>query len=463
MIQNDAARGGNDRTARLGHEGVGRLLVSFSIPAIVGMMVQALYNIVDRIFIGNGVGSLGLAGITVSFPIMLIGMAFGMLIGVGGGAVLSISLGEGKKDYAQRVLNVSVFLSIAISVALVIGGYAFLDPLLSFLGASEAVLPYARTYMRIILLGVIPNSLGFGLNGFIRAEGSPRTAMVTMLIGAILNTVLDPLFIFVFDMGIAGAAWATIISQTLSAVWVLAYYLGPRSHLKLRLGEMRPRADIVIRIAAIGSAPFAMQLASSALNAILNMQLKTYGGDLAISAMGVIYSFVMLILMPIFGLNQGAQPIIGYNYGARNRERVVKATELAILVASVITTLGWLATRIFPAAIMAAFSAKDAELIALGSRAMRIFFALFPIVGFQIVASSFFQAIGKPRQAMVLSLSRQVLFLIPLLVILPRFAGLQGVFMASPIADVLSAAVTGTFFWLELRRMRRDAAAATLS
>lgn len=455
----DASVSKTDRTARLGHEGVGRLLLSFSVPAIVGMMVQALYNIVDRIFIGNGVGALGLAGITVGFPIMLVTMGFGMLVGVGGGAVLSISLGEGKRDYAQRVLNNALSLSIIISAVLMVAGLVFLDPILSFIGASEAVLPYARTYLRIILFGLIPNSLGFGLNGFIRAEGNPRIAMLTMLIGAVLNTILDPIFIYALDMGIAGAAWATIASQAVSAAWVLAYYLGKSSHLKLNLKDMRLDGGIVLRIAAIGSAPFVMQLASSALNAILNTQLKVYGGDLAISAMGVIYSFVMLVLMPIFGLNQGAQPIIGYNFGAKNRARVVRATELAILAGTVMTTLGWLATRFFPEAIMAAFAAKDQALIDLGARAMRTFFTMFPIVGFQIVASSFFQAIGKPREAMVLSLSRQVLFLIPLLLVMPRLFGLQGVFMASPIADGLSAALTGVLFWLELRRMKRSSAA----
>ncbi|MBN2875655.1 MAG: polysaccharide biosynthesis C-terminal domain-containing protein, partial [Spirochaetales bacterium] len=225
----------NDRTVQLGTAPIGRLLLKFSIPAVVGMLVQSLYNVVDRIFIGNGVGAMGLAGATISFPFMLIFMAFGMLVGIGGSSVLSISLGEGKKDYAEGVLNTSFILMVVISVLLTVVGLSFLDPLLRFAGASDAVLPYARSYMRIILYGVLVNSLGFGLNSFIRAEGNPRIAMMTMLIGAVLNTILDPIFIFVFNMGIAGAAWATVLSQSVSAFWVLRYFIGRASHLKLKL------------------------------------------------------------------------------------------------------------------------------------------------------------------------------------------------------------------------------------
>lgn len=448
---------GNDRTEQLGKAGIGRLLLKFSVPAIVGMLVQSLYNVVDRIFIGNGVGALGLAGATVSFPFMLVFMAFSMMIGIGGSALLSISLGEGKTDYAERVLNNSFVLVIIVSVCLTALGLAFLDPLLRFIGASDAVLPYARSYMRIILFGAILNGVGFGLNNFIRGEGNPRIAMMTMLIGAVLNTILDPIFIFALDMGIEGAAWATIISQGVSAIWVLAYFFGKKSHLSLKPSFMTPRKDIILRIIAIGSAPFAMQLASSVLNTILNKQLYTFGGDTAISAMGIIHSVTMLILMPIFGLNQGSQPIIGYNFGAKNYKRVVRAAELAILAATAIVVIGWLGTRFFSGAIISAFAGGNEELVRIGSYAMRIFFSMFPLVGFQIVASSYFQAVGKPRHALVLSLSRQVLFLIPLLFILPRFFGLEGVYGASPVADVLSSLVTGAFFIAELRTMRRTA------
>ena len=340
------------------------------------------------------------------------------------------------------------------SAVLTVVGLVFLDPLLRFAGASDAILPFARSYMRIILFGVVLNSIGFGMNNFIRAEGNPKMAMGTMLIGAVLNTILDPIFIFGLDMGIAGAAWATIISQGVSAVWVLRYFLGGKSHLVLDASKMRLRPDVVLRIFALGSAPFSMQLAASALNTILNNRLQTYGGDMAISAMGIIYSVAMLILMPIFGLNQGAQPIIGYNYGAKRYKRVVRAAELAILGATSIVIVGWLATRLFPRAIISVFSRGNAELMDIGTRAMRIFFSMFPFVGFQIVGANYFQAVGKPRHAMFLSLSRQVLLLIPLLFILPLFFGLDGVYGASPGSDVLSSVLTGTFFFIELRSLR---------
>ena len=445
----------SDRTTQLGTKSIGWLLLRFSVPAIVGMMVQSLYNVVDRIFIGNGVGPLGLAGATVSFPFMLVIMAFGMLIGIGGGSLLSISLGQGKRDFAEDVLNNAFVLIIIISLSLTVFGLIFLDPLLRITGASEAVLPYARSYMRIILLGVMLNNIGFGMNSFIRAEGNPKIAMLTMLIGAVLNTILDPIFIFIFNMGIAGAAWATIISQAISSIWVLMYFLGGKSHLTLAIKRMRLRKDVVLRIVAIGSAPFAMQLAASVLNTILNNQLRTYGGDMAISAMGIIYSMAMLILMPIFGLNQGAQPIIGYNYGARQYKRVIRSVELTMMVATVIVVLGWLVTRLFPHAILSLFSRGNIELLDIGTRAMKIFFLMFPFVGFQIVGANYFQAVGKPKHAMFLSLSRQVLLLIPLLLILPRFFGLDGVYGASPTSDVLSSILTGTFFFLELRSLRK--------
>jgi putative MATE family efflux protein len=459
-LMGDERKMRNDRTAQLGTASIGRLLLRFSVPAIVGMLVQSLYNVVDRIFIGNGVGPLGLAGATVSFPFMLVFMAFGMLVGIGGGSLLSISLGEGKKDFAESVLNNAFVLIIIVSAVLTVAGLAFLDPLLRFAGASDAILPFARSYMRIILFGVVLNSIGFGMNNFIRGEGNPKMAMGTMLIGAVLNTILDPIFIFVLDMGIAGAAWATIISQGVSAVWVLRYFMGGKSHLVLDASKMKLRRDVVLRIFAIGSAPFSMQLAASALNTILNNRLQSYGGDMAISAMGIIYSVAMLILMPIFGLNQGAQPIIGYNYGAKQYKRVIRTTELAIMAATVIVIVGWLVTRLFPQAIISIFSRGNAELLDIGTRAMKIFFSMFPFVGFQIVGANYFQAVGKPRHAMFLSLSRQVLLLIPLLFILPLFFGLDGVYGASPTSDVLSSVLTGTFFFIELRSLRRIAGAA---
>ena len=452
-----------DRARRMGEGGIPRLLLSFSVPAIVGMMTNALYNVVDRIFIGRGVGALGLAGATVGFPIMLVLMAFGMLVGMGGGALVSIRLGENKKPEAERILGNSLILLIAISAVLTALGLIFLDPLLRLFGASDTILPYAREYVSIVLAGSVFMGLGFGMNNFIRAEGNPRIAMATMLIGAVLNIALDPIFIFGLKLGIRGAALATVLSQAVAAAWVLSYFLGKTSSLSLRAANLKLDLGILRRIVAIGSPPFVMQLAASVLNAILNNQLQRYGGDLAISAMGILYGVMMFIFMPVFGLNQGAQPIIGFNYGAGKYDRVRKTLVLAIGAATAIMLVGFVVTRVFADAVVRLFSGDNPELIALGTQAMRIYLAMMPVIGFQIVSANYFQAVGKPRPAMILSLSRQVLLLIPALLILPRFFGLLGVFLAGPTADLGSAILTGTWLFFELRALRapgRQTAAA---
>jgi len=445
-----------DRSQQLGQDRIGTLLIRFSIPAIIGMMVQSLYNVVDRIFIGQGVGALGLAGATVSFPAMLILMAFGMLIGIGGNTAVSIALGEGRRDYAERILANAVVLIVGGGVILAAAGLTFLEPLLRLFGASDAILEYAIPYLRIILFGSVINGFAFGMNNFIRGEGNPRVAMVTMLIGALLNTILDPIFIFVLGLGIRGAALATVFSQTVAAIWILRYYLGGSSSLKIRRVNLRLTRAIVLRIITLGSAPFAMQLAASVMNAILNRQLQTYGGDLAISAMGIVYSVVMLILMPIFGLNQGSQPIIGYNFGARSYDRVRRTTLLAIVAATTVATTGWLVTRFAPGALVAMFNANNAELSQVGRETMRVFLFVFPLVGFQIVSANYFQAVGKARQALLLGLSRQVIFFIPALLILPPIFGLIGVYAAAPTADFLASLVTGFFFFRELRKLGEE-------
>ncbi len=451
-----------DRARQLGERPVGRLMLHFSIPAISGMLVNALYNVVDRIFIGQGVGSLALAGATVGFPLMLVSMAFAMFVGIGATALISISLGEGKKEYAEAVLGNAFTMLVVTSLSLLVLGLIFLDPLLRLFGASDTIIPFARRYMGTILLGTPFMALGFGMNHMIRGEGNPRMAMTTMFIGAGLNIVLDPLFIFTFGMGVRGAAIATVISQAVSAIWVLSYFIRRgKSHLTFHRANLRIDGAVAGRILALGSAPFAMQLAASVMNAILNNQLQRYGGDIAISVMGIIYSVAMFLLMPLFGLNQGTQPIIGFNYGARKYDRVRKALTLAAVAATVHVMLGYAAISFFPGFFIRLFNADDPQLIALGTRAIRIFFFMLPVIGFQIVSANYFQATGKPRHAMFLSLSRQVLFLIPLLLILPVFAGLDGIFLAAPIADFSSALVTGVFLFRELRHLGRSHADST--
>lgn len=442
-----------DHSKQLGEVKVLKLLVKFSIPAIIGMLVNALYNLVDRVYIGNGIGSLGIAGVTISFPIMLVMMGFSMLIGIGANSLVSIRLGENKKEEAEAIFGNAVSLLILISVALSIIGLVALNPLLKFLGASEEVLPYAKDYLQIILIGGVFQAIGMGMNNFIRSEGNPKVAMYTMLIGALINTILDPIFIFVFKWGMTGAAWATIIAQAVSAIWVLMYFLRGKSLLKITRKSLKLNPTIISGILALGFAPFVMQIAAGVQNLVMNTSLATYGGDVAISGMGVVNSILTLLIMPIFGINQGVQPIIGYNYGAKKYDRVKEAYKLAVIFATVIAVIGWSVTMLFPQQLVSIFNSKDTELIAFGTLAIRRFMLFLPLVGFQIVSSNYFQAIGKPKHSALLGLSRQVLILIPALIILPKFFRLEGVLAAGPLADIVSTAVTGTFILIEIKRL----------
>ncbi|HHV38319.1 MAG TPA: MATE family efflux transporter [Tepidimicrobium sp.] len=447
------------RSKMLGEEAVGKLLIRFSIPAIVGMMVNALYNIVDRIFIGKDMGSIGIGAIFVGSPVALILMAFGMLIGIGGNSLSSIRLGQNRKDEAESILGNAFTLLVIISLILTISGLIFIEPLLRLFGASKDILPHSVAYLSIILIGSPFQSVGFGLNNFIRGEGNPKIAMNTMLIGAILNIILDYIFIFKFNMGIKGAAWATIISQAVSAAWVINYFSGNRSMLKLRKKNLALKTDIVKDILSIGFAPFSMQLAASMVTAILNNTLSTYGGDVAISSMGVIHSITMLILMPVFGINQGAQPIIGFNYGAQQYDRVTDALKKAIIAATSVVGLGFILTQTMPAQLFKLFLNEGDDIVNIlevGTRGLRIYLALLPIVGFQIVSSNYFQATGKPRQAALLSLSRQVLVLIPALIILPRFFELTGVWAAGPVSDLVASTLTAIFLVGDFKNLKEE-------
>ena len=442
-----------DRSKQLGEEKVSKLIIKFSIPAIIGMLVNALYNVVDRIYIGQGVGSLGIGGTTIAFPVMLIMMAFSMLIGIGANSLVSIRLGQNRKEDAQGIFGNALSLLIITSLIISVTGLIVLEPFLKFIGTSEQILPYAMDYLQIILIGGVFQSIGMGMNNFIRSEGNPKIAMYTMLIGALINTVLDPIFIFVFHWGMKGAALATIIAQAVSAIWVLAYFLRGKSLLKIHLKYLKLKPVYVGNIIALGTAPFAMQIAASVLNFIMNKNLGIYGGDVAISGMGIVNSITTLMIMPLFGINQGVQPIIGYNYGAQKYDRVKEAYRLAVIYATVIVVFGWLVTRLFPEQLVYLFNNEDTELIAFGTFAIKRVLMFLPIIGFQIVSSNYFQAIGKPKHSAFLGLSRQVLILIPALIILPKFFGLNGVLSAGPLSDVVSSLLTGTFIFLEMRRL----------
>ncbi len=443
-----------DRAEKLGTGRISSLLLNFSMPAIVGMLAQALYNVVDRIFVGQAVGTLGITGTTLGFPFMLVIMAFSMLIGFGAAALISLRLGQKRKAEAEHVLGNAVVLLLCASLAITLLGYIFLDPLLKVVGASDVSQPYARDYLQIIVLGSIFQTMGFGLNAIIRGEGNPRVAMLTMLIGALLNTILDPLFLFGFGWGMQGAAAATVLSQAVSALWVLSYFLRGRGLLKFHVKSLRLQSSICRSIIIIGSPMFGMQLAASVMNAILNHQLRMNGGDLAISVMGIVHSVAFFIAMPVFGLNQGAQPIIGYNYGARQYDRVKRTLQLAVMWATMICVAGFVVVMMFPEQLIRLFNDEDADLLRLGTHAIRICLAMIPIIGFQMVSASYFQAVGKAKIALFLGLSRQVLLLIPAILIWPYFLGLNGVWIAIPTADLCSSMLTGTWLLFELRHLR---------
>lgn len=448
-----------ERRKLLGEEPVGKLLLKFSLPAITGMIVNALYNIVDRIFIGKGVDELAIGGIFISMPISLIIMAFSMLIGIGGNTLVSIKLGQNRKEEADRVAGNSLILLILASLCISVLGLIFLEPLLKLFGTSPSNFQYAYDYMRIILIGAPLQAVGFGMNNFIRGEGSPTTAMKTMLIGAISNTILDPIFIFWFKMGVEGAALATIISQGLSAIWVMMYFFTGKSMLDVKKEYLKLKFQIVKDIVTIGIGPFSMQLAGSMVTVLLNNSLKTYGGDIANSSMAVINSIAMMVMMPVFGINQGSQPIIGFNYGAEKYDRVKETLKYAAIAATAITTLGFILTQLFPVQLYKLFISKEgniAEISKIGVPGMRIFLSMLPIIGFQVVSSNYFQATGRPKHSMLLSLSRQVLILIPALIILPRIFGLTGVWLAGPIADFLASVITAYFVLRSLKNLGHE-------
>ncbi|MEN6324881.1 MAG: MATE family efflux transporter [Syntrophomonas sp.] len=449
-----------DYSKQLEEGSIGRLLIKFSIPAIVGMVVGALYNIVDRIFVGRGVGSLAIAGTTVVFPIMLIIMAFSLLVGMGASSLISIRLGEKRKEDAELIAGNALLLLIIISFALSIPGLLFITPLLQLFGASNDVLPYASDYLRIILLGAVLFGISLGLNNFIRAEGNPRTAMYTMLIGAVANIILDYCFIFMLGLGIKGAALATVIAQGISAVWVLHYFLWGRSFLKIRWRNLKPEPLVIRQIFIMGFPPFAMQLVDSVKQVVLLKSLGIYGGDPAISAMGIIFSVSTILVMPVIGISHGAQPIIGYNYGAGHRKRIKETLKSAIAASTLILSVGFVFTRLFPEAIIGLFVKNDMQLVTLGCHGLLTVFLFLPVVGFQVVGSIYFQSVGKPKQATILTLSRYILIYIPALLILPHFWGLEGVWRAAPFADLGSFILTGILLFYEFKRL--DSKAETL-
>ncbi|MGL5756765.1 MAG: MATE family efflux transporter [Paraclostridium sp.] len=447
-----------DKTQELlAHESIGKLLIRYSIPAIIGMLVNALYNVVDRMFIGNipDVGQLATAGIGVTMPITTILIAFGMLVGIGAITNISIKLGEGKRDEAENVLGNSITLSVIIGLILMIIGIAFGDTILILFGASDKSLPYAKPFINIILLGSVFNILAFTLNSTIRGDGNPRLAAIIMSVGCILNIVLDYIFIFKFNMGIEGAAIATVIAQTVTAVWGVMYYVRGKSNLELNKKYLKLDINIVKIIFAIGMSAFSMQIAASLVQIISNNALKLYGGDLAIGAMSTITSIMLVFFMPVFGISQGSQPIIGFNYGKKQYDRVNKTFNISLIYGIAILTLGWGVINLWPETLVTAFN-RDKELVAVTINGLKKYSLMMPLVPISILGSNYIQSIGKAKKAIVLGLLRQVIILIPMIIILSKFIGLDGVWYAQPISDFIAIIITWVIVIREFRTYKKS-------
>ena len=403
----------------LGTERIRKLLVQYAVPAIIAMTASSLYNMVDSIFIGHGVGALAISGLALTFPLMNLAAAFGSLVGVGAATLVSMRLGQRDYETAQRILGNVVVLNLIIGISFGLLTLVFLDPILYFFGASDATIGYAREYMSVILWGNVVTHMYLGLNAVLRAAGHPRKAMYATILTVTINAILDPLFIFGFGWGIRGAAIATVLAQILALVWQFRIFSDRNELLHFRRGIYRLKGKIVRNVLAIGMSPFLMNLAACFIVILINKGLKEYGGDLNIGAYGIVNRLGFFFVMIVMGINQGMQPIAGYNYGARQFDRVDRVLKLTIIGATCVTTLGFLIGELAPRLAVSVFT-DDPELVRLSAEGMRIVFFCFPIIGFQMVTTNFFQSIGMAGKAIFLSLSRQLLFLMPGLIFLPR-------------------------------------------
>lgn len=441
----------------LGTEKISKLLRQYALPAIIAMTAASLYNTVDSIFIGQGVGPYAIAGLALTFPLMNLSTAMGTLVGVGASTLISILLGQ--KDYkmAQKVLGNSVSLNIIVGVVFAALALLFLDPILEFFGGSENTIPYARDYMIIILLGNVITHVYFGLNSILRVMGLPKKAMGATIFTVVINSILDPIFIFWFKWGIQGAALATILSQFLAMLYVIRLTSDKSRIVHLTRGIYSIEKKIIKKIFSIGMSPFLMNSCACVIVIVLNQQLRRYGGDMAIGAFGIVQRLTFLILMTVLGLNQGMQPIAGYNYGAQKVERVREVLRKTITYATVICCIGFILTELFPGTLARIFT-SDPDLIGHAVTGIRINFVFFPIIGFQMVTSNFFQCIGMVKKAIFLSLSRQVICLLPLLFILPLLLGheygIYGVWWSLPASDLISSIITALLLARQYRAFK---------
>ena len=436
-------------------EKVGTLLWRYATPAIISSMVVALYNIVNRVYLGQGVDYMAISGLSITFPLLVLLQAFGTLVSVGAATRVAIVLGMKDLRRAENILAHSVIMTVCISGSMIILSLFFLDPLLVIFGGSEQTIPYAKEFLTYLLPGSIFTSLSFGAAGMMRSTGYPGKSMRVILSGAILNVILDPIFIFWFDMGIRGAAIATVISMAVSAIYGQWHFFMPTSYLRYRRRSFRFNKQIIWNILAIGLSPFIINAASCGINIEINQLLFKNGGDLAVGVYGIIGSYGMLVVMIVFGFCQGMQPIAGYNYGAGQKKRMKEAYLLTVKYTSIVTCFGFVMAMLFPQLMARAFT-TDPEMVDMTGRAIRISFVAFSIIGFQIVTGQFFQAIGKVKNAIILSLSRQVIFLCPALYLCSIAWGLTGVWVAMPLSDVLAAILAVIMLWRSKRMIYNE-------
>ncbi len=443
-----------DKTKDLESKKISDLLWTYALPAVISQIIASIYNIVDRIFIGQGVGAMAIAGLAITFPIMNVIHAFGSLVGAGSSARLSIVLGRKDIDWAEKIVGNSMILTIVLGIGFCTCGYLFIDDILQLFGATATTIGYARDYMLIVLPGMFMTTLTFNLTGLMRASGYPVKAMWIMIAGAILNVILDPIFIFVLDWGIAGAAWATTISMTIGGIASLCHFISKKSFIRFRRHAWKPRLYIIRNITLIGISPFSMNLASAGVVALLNSQLIRYGGDLAVGAYGVVNSYAGLLFLLIMGICQGMQPIAGYNYGAGKNERLKEVVSLTMRITVALGCLGTLISMLLPD-FMARLFSHDEELIRLAVPAMRYMMAMLPVIAFTVTVSNFFQSIDKPGISIAVSLSRQIIFLIPMMFIVPTifvaigWQGLNGIWASCTICDFLGGVLAAIFLYAQ--------------
>lgn len=439
----------------LGSEKISKLLRQYAFPAIIAMTASSLYNMVDAIFIGHGVGSYAISGLALTFPFMNLATAFGTLVGVGASTLASMLLGQRNYDMARKVLGNVVVLNIITGLSFTILSLLFLEPILRFFGASDNTLGYAKDYMVVILLGNVITHVYYGLNSLLRSSGYPKKAMLVTIFTVMLNAALDPLFIFVFDMGMRGAAIATVLAQAVSLVWIVYLFLDKTRVIHFQKGTFFLEKKIVKDSIAIGMAPFLMNFVACFVVIFINARLKTYGGDMGIGAYGIVNRIVFVFLMIMMGITQGMQPIAGYNYGAKQMDRVLEVLKKTMLYSAIVMAVGFAVCELFPRTVVQIFT-SDEQLVEYSARGLRIIVIMFPIVSLSIVTSNFFQSIGKPKVAIFLSLSRQLLFLLPCLWFLPLWLDIQGVWYSFMVSDFLASVVAFFILLTFFKKHRKE-------